>query len=817
MKPQAINITADFKSNPKQGLAMKYLLDEIVTDLVFGGGAGGSKSFTMCAWLIISCLRYPGTRWLMGRSKLKSLQETTLVTFFDVCQQWHIEPETHFRYNSKSNVISFNKEYGGSIILLKDLFSYPSDPDFDSLGSLEITGAGVDEASQISAKAREIIRSRIRYKLDNFCPKCAQPRTVPLDENGRWKCSCGNYTKGLVPKMLMTCNPTKGWLYQDFYKPWKDGTLPPNKKFIQVLAKDNKYTQSSYLENLEGLTGTNRERLLEGSWEYDTDDWNLIEYDAIQNCFYTQVPGGERIITADIARQGRDKTVIGVWNGLRLEYIYTKDKNSIPEAVEMIKDAMKRHQVHIHNVYLDQDGVGCITPETKVFTPNGWIMGSELKPGDEIFSKQNDFLCTEKIISIENRKANILQSRDGYEFSEGHLLPSRTRLNHPSFVRNWEDTLKLKWIILDNKSKWEGTPFRFIRENTLKKQPHGGFQIIKNGVDLSDIDFARFMGWYVSEGNLDEKYICITQSVKSDDVQEIRDVIKACGFSSYEKISKAGEIMFQFGNKNIREFIESECYPGKRDAIHIRVPKLIKNGTKEVIDAFLDAYRKGDGYIHCGNRCYITSSRGLAEDLLEMIFKIGKYATIRIKHKAGSKSTIHGREITRTTDCFLIAEYKDHAIGIRGGAMSERFGDVINLHISGESKLFMVMMPDERSFWVHNGGVLDYLDGANGIVNNSPPVYVESEKENFGNLKSQLGYWLSEYMNQGKIYIRPDEHRDTIAQELEWLRRKNADNDMKYYTLPKSEIRENLGRSPDFLDMITFRMLPIISDGCLYL
>jgi hypothetical protein len=115
------------------------------------------------------------------------------------------------------------------------------------------------------------------------------------------------------------------------------------------------------------------------------------------------------------------------------------------------------------------------------------------------------------------------------------------------------------------------------------------------------------------------------------------------------------------------------------------------------------------------------------------------------------------------------------------------------------------------------GGVLDYLDGANGIVNNSPPLFVENEKENFGNLKSQLGYWLSEYINQRKIYIRPNEYRDTIAQELEWLRRKNADNDMKFYTLPKSEIREGLGRSPDFLDMITFRMLPVLNDGFQYL
>lgn len=358
-----INITADFKSNPKQGLAMKYLLDEVTTDLTYGGGAGGSKSFTGCAWLIISCLRYPGTRWLMGRSKLKNLQETTLVTFFDVCSQWHIEPDVHFKYNSKSNVITFEKDYGGSIILLKDLFAYPSDPDFDSLGSLEITGSFVDEASQITSKAREIIRSRIRYKLDNFCPRCARPRTIPLDENGRWKCECGNYTKGLVPKMLMTCNPTKGWLYTDFYKPWKEGRLPENKKFIHVLAKDNKYTQSSYLENLEGLTGSNRDRLLNGNWEYDEETWSLIDYDAIVDIFSNQVPSGDKVITADIARQGRDKTVVCVWDGLNLIKIYTLNKNTIPESAELIKQAQRTYGVHSDNVYIDTVGIGGATQD----------------------------------------------------------------------------------------------------------------------------------------------------------------------------------------------------------------------------------------------------------------------------------------------------------------------------------------------------------------------------------------------------------------------------------------------------------------------
>ena len=65
----------------------------------------------------------------------------------------------------EKNTITFPN---GSVILMKDLFAYPSDPNFDELGSLEITGAFIDEVNQISVKARNIVKSRIRYKLNDF-------------------------------------------------------------------------------------------------------------------------------------------------------------------------------------------------------------------------------------------------------------------------------------------------------------------------------------------------------------------------------------------------------------------------------------------------------------------------------------------------------------------------------------------------------------------------------------------------------------------------------------------------------------------------
>ena len=140
-----LNINPTFSNTQKK--AIKYLFDKNTNDILFGGAAGGGKSFIGCAWLILACLKYPSTRYLMGRSKLDNLKKTTLNTFFEVCQKWGITAGKHFNFNGGSNVITF---YNGSEIYLKDLFHYPADPNYDSLGSLEITGAFIDEANQIT-------------------------------------------------------------------------------------------------------------------------------------------------------------------------------------------------------------------------------------------------------------------------------------------------------------------------------------------------------------------------------------------------------------------------------------------------------------------------------------------------------------------------------------------------------------------------------------------------------------------------------------------------------------------------------------------
>lgn len=311
----------------KQEHAVYFLKDKQTKELIYGGAAGGGKSALGVLWLIEQCQNYKGSRWLMGRSKLKALKETTLNTFFE--QTALLGLGNQFTYNAQSGIIYWNN---GSEILLKDLYLYPSDPNFDSLGSLEITGAFIDECNQISYKAWQVVKSRIRYKIKEF---------------------------GIIPKMLGTCNPAKNWVYSQFYLKHKDNLLQSDKKFIQALPTDNPHLPQSYLDSLLSLDENSKERLYYGNWEYDNDPAKLIDFEKIQNIFTNDfVENGDKFITADIARFGSDKMVIMVWSGLRVVEVFTLSKSSVTETANKIKELAKKHNVPNNNIIADEDGVG---------------------------------------------------------------------------------------------------------------------------------------------------------------------------------------------------------------------------------------------------------------------------------------------------------------------------------------------------------------------------------------------------------------------------------------------------------------------------
>lgn len=314
--------------NDKQKEAMHLLsIESPIKQVLYGGAASGGKSFLGCDWQIKRRIKYAGTRGLIGRAELKKLRLSTMATFFELCAKYGLAPGKHYTYNGQDHVITW---YNGSQTILMDLADMPSDPEFQRFGSIEITDAFVDEAGEVSQKCIDILSSRMRFKL--------------IDEK---------------PKILMTCNPHKGWLYNEFYDAKRNGSIRVDRAFVQALPTDNPHVSPVYLEALRMLPDVDRKRLLEGDWDYDETKDRLYEYDDLLRCF--RVPqnlSGEKFITADIARMGDDRTVIVLWDGLYAQKFIVLKHKPINEVVDTINQLIQSNGVKLSNVIVDEDGIG---------------------------------------------------------------------------------------------------------------------------------------------------------------------------------------------------------------------------------------------------------------------------------------------------------------------------------------------------------------------------------------------------------------------------------------------------------------------------
>lgn len=333
MTEQPLQITIDFSRSPKQFEAYEYLTDQVTTELVYGGGAGGGKSWLGCVWLMSQAVAYPETSYFIARKTLKNLKKTTLRTFFKVCKTYGLEKDRDYKYSEQSATIEFSN---GSIIDLLEVKYNPSDPDYEDLGSAEYTCGWLEEAGEIDFGAYDTLNSRI----------------------GRQH----NEKYGILGTLLITCNPKKNWLYSDFYKLWKEKILPKFKKFLQALVQDNVFIGDKYIEQLRNLKDpVKKQRLLKGNWEYDDDPGALITYDPIVDLFTNSLEEEDlagRWMTIDVARFGQDKTVIKCWHGWEVYKIFVFRKQSIETTKLKVRQIAENERIPYSHIIADEDGVG---------------------------------------------------------------------------------------------------------------------------------------------------------------------------------------------------------------------------------------------------------------------------------------------------------------------------------------------------------------------------------------------------------------------------------------------------------------------------
>jgi hypothetical protein len=341
-----INLEFNVFGNTKQLECAKYWIDKETIDIAYGGSKGSAKSFTGCSLIFGDALIYPETHYFIARKTLTDLRKFTIPSIHEVLTNWGIT-EKYYKYNGQDNYFQL---YNKSKVFLIDAKYAPSDPNYMRFGSMQMTRGWIEEAGEFEEECKNNLQASI----------------------GRWK----NDLYDLTPKLLQTCNPAKNYLYRDYYKLAKEGKLESHKKFIQALPSDNKKLPPEYISNLLKILSQNEiQRLVYGNWEFDDNPYAIFDYNDILNIFTNEFvkKTNEKYITADIAYEGSDKFVIGVWDGFVLEKIIAIDKIDETLVAKKIHEIRIDNQVPLTNVVYDADGLKMFVRQS---AESGYLAGA---------------------------------------------------------------------------------------------------------------------------------------------------------------------------------------------------------------------------------------------------------------------------------------------------------------------------------------------------------------------------------------------------------------------------------------------------------
>jgi hypothetical protein len=247
-----------YQPQPRQKAFHEALADEIL----YGGQAGGGKSYCLRWDAIDFCLNLPGFFAGLFRETLPMLEENH-ITFIreelQILQAFYGHKVG--AYNETRKKVEF---VNGSVIRFKHL---EYDKDVHDIQGWELSGAYVDEGAQMSPYRLGYIKSRVRLgnRMDKWKAMAEEePQMLPFIQRSP------RYAIGSNPG-----GPAHHWLKENFIdpsapeKPFEITTKRGNKRtriFIPASMYDNEYLDENYEDQFDELPEWQQKQLRDGDW-----------------------------------------------------------------------------------------------------------------------------------------------------------------------------------------------------------------------------------------------------------------------------------------------------------------------------------------------------------------------------------------------------------------------------------------------------------------------------------------------------------------------------------------------------------------------
>jgi len=344
----------------------------------------------------------------------------------------------------------------------------------------------------------------------------------------------------------------------------------------------------------------------------------------------------------------------------------------------------------------------CYAEGTEVYTEDGWKPIERVKPKEMVLTLEPETQNLEwskvkatikynanRIIEIKNKQNSFYLA-----VTEYHPFFGYKRVDRGKRGRELEPV----WI---EGVKNLNSEFRFYASSQWKGKDRKSIKIGK--IELKTEDYCRLMGYFLSEGSVVRRgrrwQISIAQSKYLEEMwEDLKDLPVKSIWLGKDKIyisdQDLGKYLSQFGKASKRY-----------------VPEEIKELSPKYIRIFLDAFIMSDGSKRpvkwkginfSEERIYSTSSKRLADDLGELIIKVGKSVSYYLMKRRGRKQKFKNGTFKIKKDIWIIRELTSrYRMFNRMQIEERRYGkDVYDLEV--EKNHTILIRSKGKVFWGSN-------------------------------------------------------------------------------------------------------------------
>lgn len=286
--------------------------------------------------------------------------------------------------------------------------------------------------------------------------------------------------------------------------------------------------------------------------------------------------------------------------------------------------------------------MGCYDDKTEVLTNNGWKLFKDLTPKDDIctlnpsnnvveFNRPDEivsFSHHQKLIHIQNRTLDIMVTPDHNMYVESQQ-DARNHRDNFQFVkaRNLESQSRIK-----RTGTWISKEQSAFTLDSITVSHYEGRQVMLHKtapVNIPMDTWAAFMGVWLAEGSAShtganhQVNIAQTKPAKREKIEELLSKLPF----NFQKADSG----FYCYNKQLWSSLSPMGYAPEK-----AVPQFIKELSRRQIEIFLEWFALGDAtMMKNGFRIFYTSSKRLADDIQELLLKIGRVGIVKQRKGRG--------------------------------------------------------------------------------------------------------------------------------------------------------------------------------------